>query len=784
GRVIDEVATISLVEHALAAPAPLSTAAAALGQLPERAGVAGDELKREAAALILLGAAAHQGAVGEEEGEPRLRPRLHQVVRSLAGLWRCLDPGCGLLAKPGAAQCQGSGAMTLPIASCRTCGEAYWASPRGGRALPEVDRLLSIDLRRDEPRLLLDASVAERDYYHRQYLSSPRRLIVREHSGQVEGDERLALEERFNDRAHPSVDVLACTPTLEVGVSLDDLHAVVLRNLPPTPANYAQRVGRAGRRSRVALAVAHAGQAPHDSYFFDSPGELIAGEVRAPAISLDNEPLLRRHVNSLILETLGLDLPARWVPPLDADQEWGGETVADRDGVLRESALAPFAQLLDRPEVRSELKAGVRGAFASAYDPAPPAHSELICAQQLSQFLPDLRAALNRWCDRYRALLDEFAALRRGLGVPSKADQDLEGRLRRELEGLAGQKTPEHQPLGFLGLVGFLPRYGFTGSSVLLHPPLADALLVQRAWVAVTEFAPDNIVYARGHKIKVRRLHPAPVPESSAEPDHRDNVLREARRCDDCEVLVFDPLVKACPGCGQDLVGQRVVELTGVRGAGAAISSEDEYRTRADYDVVHCLGETSQAPEVKTVGGLTFERTSGREIVLANRGLAPAGGGRAPGFSICTGCGYAAETRPTSTTDGGDGDPDEAAERGHSPRCPGRKDPSGEVVRSGVWLTATIRGDAMELKLPAATRGPELTAWRTTLAEALLLGIRETMQAGARDLGWFIRPLGAEPQAIVCYDTMPGGTGYLPKLFTDGGAGLRAAADEALARLG
>ncbi len=85
--------------------------------------------------------------------------------------------------------------------------------------------------------------------------------------------------------------MLACTPTLEVGVSLDGLHAVILRNLPPAPANYAQQVGRAGRRSRVALAVAHPGQGPHDSYFFESSGELIAGQVRALAGEQDDPGL-------------------------------------------------------------------------------------------------------------------------------------------------------------------------------------------------------------------------------------------------------------------------------------------------------------------------------------------------------------------------------------------------------------------------------------------------------------------------------------------------------------
>lgn len=620
-----------------------------------------------------------------------------------------------------------------------------------------------------------------RSFYRHQYESSPRRLIVREHSGQIEGDERLALEERFNDRAHPTVDVLACTPTLEVGVSLDDLHAIILRNLPPTPANYAQRVGRAGRRSKVALAFGHAGHGPHDSYFFDRPDELIAGLVRSPAISLDNEPLLRRHINSLMLETLGIDLPNRWVPPIDDEAGFSEPSVADPDGVIRETTLAPFEAKLTDPAVRRSVEEAVRGAFLSSEDPAPPQEAERIAREQIDEFLNELRGALNRWCNRYRVLLDELTTIRKAKGVRTQVEKDMEDRLEDELRRMAEPRdSPEYQPLGFLGLVGFLPRYGFTGDSVMLHPPRGEAPIIQAAYVAVTEFAPGNLVYARGRKLKVNRLDPPPVPESQAGAEHRDNVLRQARRCDACEFLTFDLLVKSCPTCDADLVGRQVIELTGVRGSGGAISSEDEFRSRADYDVAHMLGAPPDDPEIVTIGGLTFERTGGREITVANRGPIP----RSPeeevrGFDVCTGCGYTVETREEEESE----EEEEAETRGHTPRCPGRGDKAGEVLKSSVWLTARVKGDAIEILLPEAAREPSFEGWRATLAEALKIGIRETMQAGPRDLGSFERKRGERPWSLVIFDTMPGGTGYIPKLFSNGADGLKKASAEALRRL-
>lgn len=1218
GEVIDSFRTVSVVERALDRPAPLEAAATALAELPERAGVHRDALEREAEALLLLGAAALQESAGEPEPQPRFRPRLHQVVRSLAGLWRCLDPGCGALAPPGSGRCPVcERAIAIPLATCRTCGEAYWTNPApdhataaigkigrlttveprrrqpavflsapdrlstlidsdeegdqiewipvqvcevcgalaleghrpaharsctqqtaegvpllastddvhcpncgdlgarnrpillglygstaatvavltqglsdelrtregdaGGRLLIFADsrqdaaqqagfsddrgarvavRQLLTDVLRDEGQLDLGDAVSkvagavtdddttlrrwligesdrefarisdpdyipsnpdeeairrqlqweialevterarrrfsleqegvvvvdvdrldelaeqiakawpahpfgtvdrlraviratvdvlrygravdfwmlkltprglsrnhkvrigdrgvtstrgyapakwrsqtkqvdirgwtsergisrmaelvarvlhlekttdanphvealasrlgavgllstskiesrnrqmvdhkrlvlslrdgeplwrcdrchsvrsdqltavdgspvctdwrcpgtpqpyqpnpERDFYRRQYLSPPRRLIVREHSGQIEGDERIALEERFNDRAHPTVDALSCTPTLEVGVSLDDLNAVLLRNLPPTTANYAQRIGRAGRRTKVGLAIAHAGQGPHDSYYFDRPAELIAGPVRAPAISLDNEPLLRRHINSLVFETLGSDLPTRWVPPFENPED-PEPTIAAKDGVLRESAIKPFGDKLADPDVRARVEAAVSGAFTAPEDPAPPATAVEVAADQVDSFIADLRAALNRWCERYRTVLAEFKALRAHLGVPTEREREYEARLFAELRGLAQPKGPEGQPLGFLGLVGFLPRYGFTGESVLLHTPFGDQPIVQSGAVGVTEFAPGNVVYARGRKLKVRALEPKPVLAADAAEYRRDNLLQVARRCDDCEYLTFDPLEKSCPSCGDDLVTQHTVGLTGVLGSGGAISSDDEFRVRADYDVAQTLGRSDSDPEILTIGGLTVRRWSGKEIVISNRGPRP-NSGRAEGFDICLGCGYAVEAEDIIEEDEG-GEPEE--QRGHLPRCPGARDP--QYVQRKVWLTARLRGDVLAITLPEATRQSSYKGWRASLAEALKLGIQETMQAGRQDLDWFetYRQTGgtvraaheAKPDSLVIYDRMPGGTGYFPKLFADDGAGFKEAARVALERL-
>ena len=101
----------------------------------------------------------------------------------------------------------------------------------------------------------------------------------------------------------------------------------------------------------------------------------------------------------------------------------------------------------------------------------------------------------------------------------------------------------------------------------------------------------------------------------------------------------------------------------------------------------------------------------------------------------------------------------------------------------GSWLIARLVGDVLEMPLGPGQEGPGFLPWRRTLTEALMLGIRETMQAGRRDLEAFEVAPNGEPKTLVIFDTMPGGTGYLPKLLAEGGAGLREVASTALERL-
>lgn len=144
------------------------------------------------------------------------------------------------------------------------------------------------------------------DLWHSNYLATPaafRRKPIRLHCEELTGQsDTPAVRQRLfrgffvdapkaGDNHQPAmdeIDVLSVTTTLEVGVDIGNLQAIMLANMPPMRFNYQQRVGRAGRTGQafsVALTLCRGGRS-HDDYYYAHPNKIINDPPPVPFLTM------------------------------------------------------------------------------------------------------------------------------------------------------------------------------------------------------------------------------------------------------------------------------------------------------------------------------------------------------------------------------------------------------------------------------------------------------------------------------------------------------------------
>lgn len=136
-------------------------------------------------------------------------------------------------------------------------------------------------------------------YVNRYQGEKMKPLQMREHTAQLSRNCQTKYQQAF---VEGKLNALSCSTTFEMGVDVGGLETVYMRDVPPGPANYVQRAGRAGRAAHTAAYVlTYAKLSSHDFTFYNDPEKVISGKIKAPVFALENEKVLYRHVFAIAL---------------------------------------------------------------------------------------------------------------------------------------------------------------------------------------------------------------------------------------------------------------------------------------------------------------------------------------------------------------------------------------------------------------------------------------------------------------------------------------------------
>ncbi len=396
-------------------------------------------------------------------------------------------------------------------------------------------------------------------FFRRFYEEAAREIAsfeAREHTAQVvQKGERERRERRFRGEEDPPLPYLICSPTMELGIDIADLDMVHLRNIPPTPANYAQRSGRAGRQGQPGLIVAYCGAySHHDQYFFKRREEMIAGAVRAPRIDLTNEALIRAHLQAEWLAQVGVPLRQSIAEVID---------INDLEKLPVKEEITP--QLKLNPRSQNELRERISRILA--YDREDLEASGWFSESWLENVVKAAPQEFDRAFDRWRELFRAASAqLKKAQEMrwstdrnEQKKGQELEEEAARQRNLLLQQEVAREEgdfyPYRYLACEGFLPGYNFPALPIRAWVPRAGEgeYIPRPRFLAIKEFGPENIVYHEGTKWGVCRFQ---IP-----PGGLSERRLKKRICQKC--FTFTELEDdLCPVCGVNFDGANSTILT------------------------------------------------------------------------------------------------------------------------------------------------------------------------------------------------------------------------------
>ena len=184
------------------------------------------------------------------------------------------------------------GEFTEKLFDCYHCSDTKIIMPSRPKDNDDVPAWMEND---EHVKNLIDKGLWS-DRHKYTYKKTPA-YIAAEHSAQQPKKLLRDYTKSFSQQ-NPSINVLHCSTTMEMGVDIGDIDVVLMDTIPPTAANYLQRVGRAGRMGQSkAIAFSLCNNTPVGQHAFDHP--MWALQTTNHMIKVrPSKTIIQRHINS------------------------------------------------------------------------------------------------------------------------------------------------------------------------------------------------------------------------------------------------------------------------------------------------------------------------------------------------------------------------------------------------------------------------------------------------------------------------------------------------------
>jgi len=545
----------------------------------------------------------------------------------------------------------------------------------------------------------------------------PGTLRVEEHTAQLDHEKAREFQREFRE---DKIHVLSCSTTFELGVDLGNLDTIFLRNVPPEAFNYAQRVGRAGRRSGYpGFAITYCRRGPHDLYHFSEPQRMLSGMVRPPVLSLRNEKIITRHIDATALSHFFRTLPERFnaVEKLFKDLE-------------HSLGVADFKAFLQ--EHQAELEESLRAIVPS-------------------DMVTQIGLVDGRWIARVTGEDSRFSLVEAEVSSDYRTVKDLEkmasdrGDYDTAKWAKARAKTiAEEDVLSFLSRKAVIPKYGFPVDVVELDTQRAqqnqeafEVLLQRDLSIAISEFAPTSKLVANKKvwtSYGLKRVAEKEWPRKLYKRCARHNVFFQ------WEHGQLEPVSP----CGDPLtVSEYIIPRFGFVTDRDKPKDPTSRTARVFTTRPYFAGSLGADPGTVTMPLnyplITMKKASpGMMVVLCE-------GRRGEGFYICGGCGAGFRKR----------------EKIH--KTPYGQDCHGTLKQ--VSLGHEFVTDVLQLQFHPEPQGDVEPVWFAfSLAYAVVEGAAEVLEVPPTDLSATIAHSERAPVPLILYDNVPGGAGLVVRL--------------------